>query len=61
MCLGVGLKLVEDGTIEELFLHEGAHVSVDEGLEVSVQPLARPFSGQNWVALCQSEGWKLHF
>ena len=29
MCLGVGLELMDNGNIEELFLHEGGHVSID--------------------------------
>merc|ERR1719210_1858146 len=33
MCLGVGLTLIDDGNLEELFLHEGSHISLDRLIE----------------------------
>jgi len=33
MCIGVGQELIDTGNVEELFLHEGSHISVDSLLE----------------------------
>jgi len=33
ICLGVGQELIDNGNIEELFMHEGSHVSVDSLVE----------------------------
>ena len=29
MCVGVGMEIAQAGNIEELFMHEGAHVTLD--------------------------------
>ena len=39
--------LIDDGNLEELFLHEGSHISLDRLIEVYYRIIKVPFL-QNW-------------
>jgi len=50
MCLGVGLRLIDNGNIEELFLHEGSHISLDRLIEGTDEWLCARQQDKNFIS-----------
>jgi len=50
VCLGVGLELTANGNIEELFFHEGAHVSLDSLIYGTDDWLCARQRDQNYIS-----------